>query len=460
MDANVVKTFLQDLKPWRGKCTFDDVIWGDRINKTSNTKDDQLVVYRATVGGQDVVIKMMVYNDNPDGQAPVDVKAFFLEKKLYMQVINNIIISGQCGNLVPAISTRKCDLIPDTVPFFNDPIIDPNQTKKISALITMVPPFYAGRTVAEFISENPRLANSANIMKRIMFQMLYTLEACHQNDIIHNDNHLNNWLVGAAANPNLALRYTVDKDHTYSMTGNLCVYLFDWDRGFSSDLNENELLDDEGKDKKFMTLCESVGACNKYRPYRDIFQALCSMSDMLKALCKTNTPLGGVLHTLMRNVEMIQMTKCSSASVNSSQSRVCHLLPTRLDKDLGESMPSALTLLTDPFFDDLLAGPTSSAEYATSFILPSATVILTPDVFENQVDDTLPVVMEEVTMDELPDFLDSFPVELPANHGMSAAEPALFSSPSSVDFSFGAPSISFDPNSLPSDEDSLPIEFV
>lgn len=371
MNQETVSNFLRSMQPWQDACTFADVVWGDRINKTKN---DRLVVYNASIGGQNVVVKMMVYTVIRQGVIPADVKGFIIERRIYMEVINGMILNGECGNLVPAVGTRLCDHIPSEVSFLNDLIVNPNNTNRVIALITLVPPFYYGDTLEDYILNNPHIANNANFMKRIMFQMLYTLEACHRNNLIHNDNHLNNWLVGTAFDPTVTMRYRVDSSHTYSMPGNLCVYLFDWDRGYAANVGFNRLLFDRGKDAQYMTLCESAGACNEYRPYRDIFQALCSMSQVLNTLCDSATPLGGVLHDLMRNIEMIQKTKCAGRSDEWSRSTVCHLLPKRPDKKLAQSMPPTLTLLTDPFFDDLLESTTAVHSNTMTFTLSNTTL--------------------------------------------------------------------------------------
>lgn len=361
MDRDTVRTFLQVLNSFNGVCTFDDIEWGRRINKDSNTKEDRLVVYYGDIAGQQAVVKMMVYKSFPPLPPPPDVKAFFMEQRIYMDVINDMILKSECGNLVPAVSTRACDRGDVAV---NLPFI-PSRVERVDALITLVPPSYHGQNVNDLLKNNPSWTSNASLLRPIVFQMLYTLAACHERGLTHNDNHLGNWLVGKAANPLSQLRYVVSPTHMYSTAGSTCVYLLDWDRGYKSDMGNNALLD--------QAMCQRVGACNQHRPYRDIFQTLCQLSQALKSLCKPNTPIGGVLHNLSRKLEEAQKVKCSGRADDPERKKVCHILED--ENYLSQFIPPAKDLLMDPFFENIrvpqmLQGKTDAN--TLTFTLPSA----------------------------------------------------------------------------------------
>jgi hypothetical protein len=370
MDVAAFDILLAELGREEG-CTFRDIQWGTRITKTDK---EGLVIYNANFRGIPIVVKMMMYMED----TPM-VQAFFMERRMYMEVINNILLDGQCGNLVPAVSTRLC--FSNCYKRFGLPF-----DTRVAALITVVPPGFLGDSVTTLLRKSPDLQQDTQYMKRLLFQMLYTLQACHENGVTHNDNHLGNWLVGTAADSTAQLRYIVSPTHMYVMPGDFCVYLFDWDRSFTDDLGNNGLLSD--------AQCRKLGECNKHRPQRDVFLTLCQLSDALGTLCNMNTPLGGVLHEVMRHVETAQLLKCAARRDEQTRKTVCRVLPS---DNLEQWLPDTLDLLRDPFFDDLLT------EVPADLDLDDFTYVLPHVQAMEQEDDTLPVQLSPAAnLDTLP----------------------------------------------------------
>lgn len=405
MDVAAFRFLLAELGREKG-CTFRDIEWDDRISKTDK---NGLVVYNANFRGIPIVVKMMVYTD----MTPI-MQAFFMECRVYMEVINSIVLDGQCGNLVPAVAKRLC--FQPCYKRVNLPV-----DTRVAALVTVVPPGYFGDSVATFLRKDPAFRVDVQYMKRLLFQMLYTLEACHERGLTHNDNHLGNWLVGSASNPVATLRYIVSPTEMYSMPGDFCVYLFDWDRSFTDEVGNNGFLSD--------AMCRSYGECNEHRPARDVFLTLCQLSDALGTLCNVRTPLGGVLHEVMRHVETVQNIKCASRRDEHTRKTVCRLLPS--DDKLSHLMPPTLDLLRDPFFDDLRSDVPADLDLdAFTYVLPYVqemerdddSASSTPDEWSTEPLTTMPVqVSQPVLTPSIPVQVSRATPTIPIHVGPGAA---------------------------------------
>lgn len=151
----------------------------------------------------------------------------------------------------------------------------------VHAITTLVPVGFKS-TLFQAVDEMPEVT-----LRSVLFQMLYTLYACNQAGIVHNDNHLGNWLVGELPAGHSHLTYALNDNTVVVLPNQTIIYLYDWDRGFSTSLGDNPLL------ATHPWYCKDIGQCNRLSPQHDNIVATCSvaMRRGLESKCKgSNTP--------------------------------------------------------------------------------------------------------------------------------------------------------------------------
>ena len=138
-------------------------------------------------------------------------------------------------------------------------------------LTTLVPKHFQG-CLANLVKSMPPVA-----LKGVLFQMLHTLWVCFENEIVHNDCHAGNWLVGRLDDTNERLAYRMDKDTVAVMPDNTVLYLYDWDRAYVKRLGPNPLLAEQED-----YLCRKYGQCNALSNTHDVVMGLCEALHLLR----------------------------------------------------------------------------------------------------------------------------------------------------------------------------------
>lgn len=235
------------------------------ITRVQRKGDDKLMLFGTTPAGQEVVGKAMW-----GGQDNAELAALLYEAAIYERIINPTVASGQAANLVTMAAWLPGMAAQD---FFN-------QVRGLagnSADLMAVAPLIAGKRVWTLVTRTPAnlvgdaAGNMAGLTTdqaaRALFQMAYTIQACADRDLVHNDLHMGNWLV---SRPGARVAYALSPNWAYIDPGDVSLSLYDWDRGYSPGLGDNPLL---VKEDGF--LCRNYSQCNALEPRRDMGQTVC-----------------------------------------------------------------------------------------------------------------------------------------------------------------------------------------
>lgn len=253
--------------------------------------------------GQEAYIKGVV---NYQGAPGVQIRKspfmpqFLYEWAVYRDAVNPMIRGSECGNLVAMLASFACTL-PQLAEWLRTQApglggkrqhaivtakeleamgqVAPAST--VRCIMTGVPPTLPGHPI-ETLDEHIRNAAHGALAGRldaavqnIVFQVLYTLHACHARGLMHNDDHLANWLVGAlqqgVTGVGAARSFFVVLDaHTaFEVDGSVMPFLFDWDHAYLEAAGPNPLLQ--------AAVCDATGECNTVTPARDTYFVLCSL---------------------------------------------------------------------------------------------------------------------------------------------------------------------------------------
>jgi hypothetical protein len=252
------------------------------------------------------------------------------EAAVYMRVINPMVRARECANLVTGVGWMPRQPAADVVAAVEDVISDQAQelpddslealagfasdsasrplalaSRPVSVLVTRVPANLVGDLDAVF----PAYRDDW----RVPFQMGYTLTACDEAGLSHNDNHLGNWLVSTAAPE---VWYAVAEDALVPVSG-VRVWLFDWDLAYAAPLGDNPYLDER--------FCASSGACNGVDGLHDLALMACVLDHAASpAPCVTKPPQPAMWQALADAV-------CTSAT----PSHPCHVPRGRLVRPPG-----------------------------------------------------------------------------------------------------------------------------
>lgn len=231
------------------------------------------------------------------------VPQFVYERRVYEAAANPMILSSECGNLVPMLANFNCDIYTLGLwieqqgnqqnavgnPAYEDMFMEAMKLGSLAglqnteftalALLTAVPPTLPGQGIILLSDYLDAMYNDFGRMQHIIFQMFYTLHACHARGLMHNDDHALNWLVGTLelhpgpASPDAVAYYVLDEHTAFQVNVGAMVFLFDWDNAYMSSLGNNPFLT-EG-------MCATTGECNAVRPERDTYYTLCLLWGVL-----------------------------------------------------------------------------------------------------------------------------------------------------------------------------------
>lgn len=258
------------------------------------------------------------------------------EAAVYMRVINPMVRARECANLVTGVGWVPRQPAADVVAAVEDVVADQAQElpdDSLGALAgfaadslargspSLASPSSASRPVSVLVTRVP--ANLVGDLDavfpayrddwRVPFQMGYTLTACDEAGLSHNDNHLGNWLVSTAAPE---VWYAVAEDALVPVSG-VRVWLFDWDLAYAAPLGDNPYLD-----KRF---CASSGACNGVDGLHDLALMACVLDHAASpAPCVTKPPQPAMWQALADAV-------CTSAT----PAHPCHVPRGRLVRPPG-----------------------------------------------------------------------------------------------------------------------------
>lgn len=258
------------------------------------------------------------------------------EAAVYMRVINPMVRARECANLVTGVGWMPRQSAADVVAAVEDVISDQAQElpdDSVEALagfaadslargsLSLASPSSASRPVSVLVTRVP--ANLVGDLDavfpayrddwRVPFQMGYTLTACDEAGLSHNDNHLGNWLVSTAAPE---VWYAVAEDALVPVSG-VRVWLFDWDLAYAAPLGDNPYLDER--------FCASSGACNGVDGLHDLALMACVLDHAASpAPCVTKPPQPAMWQALADAV-------CTSAT----PSHPCHVPRGRLVRPPG-----------------------------------------------------------------------------------------------------------------------------
>ena len=117
-----------------------------------------------------------------------------------------------------------------------------------------------------FLIENKK--NDIRIL-HVLIQLLIALNELTKIECAHNDLHLGNVLVKSNDSESTnKYTYTVDKkEYTFNLNSNDCVLLYDWNRAYTKELEDNPINNKYNKD-----ICVKYSSCNEFVPQRDMLR--------------------------------------------------------------------------------------------------------------------------------------------------------------------------------------------
>lgn len=208
------------------------------------------------------------------------------EAAVYERVVNPMVAAAQSANLVTSVAWARDQPVNawyveaaaltdeedarQLRQFRLAALMEYGDDVAVSTLVTVQPPQLLGSLwdVFEDMGDDWSMA----------FQMAYTLTACHAAGLSHNDNHLSNWLVSAAA-PDVV--YAVSPDALVRVAG-ARLWLYDWDMAYAEVLGPNpELVD---------AMCVEYGMCSSVSALHDLVQMACSLQTARGAQCAAAAP--------------------------------------------------------------------------------------------------------------------------------------------------------------------------
>jgi hypothetical protein len=237
-----------------------------------------------------------------------------------------------------------------------------------------------GYAFLEFFIDNPSTPMPPNILKILVFQILWTLECFNRIGMRHNDLHMNNFFV-QLYNPdeaNYNYSYTLPDGKTfYFTTVPFSVKIFDFDRSNIEGVTDNTLLS-RGNPSE---LCNKIGICRGPNPKYDTLKFLCTLYTWLEEERKSNPEFDQFIET---NISKDLFTYLQQNAAKNKRIDECVLL----SADGGDFIPpdfpsfpvdqvpkgiymnSTLKMLSSPYFDKFTTTKEENVEYM-NFVLPS-----------------------------------------------------------------------------------------
>ena len=290
--------------------TLDQVF--DAVEKVSVKDKEKLIIFGATQEGDRVVGKVEY---TPDGNS----SGIAYEAAVYTQVIAPMVADRESANLVTAVAwipdvplqawaaqvngidDIDDEAITEIIEFTEVMGADFGEDASMSTLVTREPPNLQGTLFDVF--------NHVGSDWRVLFQMAYTLAACEEAGLSHNDNHLANWLVSDA----MPVVYYAVTETDVVAVDELRVWLFDWDLGYATQLGPNPLLE------RNESLCTEGGVCNSVNGLHDLALMAC-------ALDITNDTTGcGTDDNPVYMWKEIKSAMCANAESAENKDTPCHM---------------------------------------------------------------------------------------------------------------------------------------
>lgn len=251
------------------------------VRSVSLKGEDKAMLFAATRTGPVVAKCVRV---EPSAEALPDAVSY--EAAVYERVVNPMVAAAESANLVTSVAWARDQPVNawyvEAAPLMDeedarqlrqfrlDAIMEYGDDAAVSTLVTVQPPQLLGSLwdVFEDMGDDWSMA----------FQMAYTLTACHAAGLSHNDNHLSNWLVSAAA-PDVV--YAVSDDAVVRVSG-ARLWLYDWDMAYADALGPNPALVD--------AMCVEYGMCSSVSALHDLVQMACSLQTARGVPCAAAAP--------------------------------------------------------------------------------------------------------------------------------------------------------------------------
>jgi hypothetical protein len=330
------------------------------------------------------------------------------ESRLYKQIINNLIEKRFTPNVLLYVTSFRCKDILKTKFIKEDKymqrtiisILQQNRSKfDINRANILILERGKGKTLDKFLRQNVNKRNFVENMKKILIQCLYTLEVFSQVDLQHQDSHFQNiWI--EKLDDVKPIYYFYDKNKCMNINLEWMIKFFDWDRGYSEELNKEGLING----KATGSYCYSYAQCNNKQKLLDLTKFLCYFHISIR---------NAVIWKLINNEEYEEFRKfylrilkgderIFSLLTNYAPNYYC-LLCDNINEILNEEV---MNKVVSVYFETSEKGKIDTYDYCNTKkifddMLNNSKIMSIPEMLDDKMFDNYRVSVENIPIEEL-----------------------------------------------------------